>query len=125
MKTLVLSIISGAVLAFVGTFLISYTSAMAVPSFLVDQSRYLKLLWELAITQFLGFGLITFIVVFLVNRLGSVNLWLFTVATLIICELTLAAMSSFSLVLYASHVIVMFCSAFIGAYLAHKKRINS
>jgi len=125
-KATLLGILAGVVLAYVGAYLTGYTAAMALPSFIAnDTSGILIYLWEMAVTQFLGFGLAAFVLVYLTIRLVRLSTWVFLIVVFIVCELSLSLMPSSYFDFYMPHYIVVIACLFLGAFLASRNISNT
>ena len=121
MKDLAMGILIGLVIAYLGVYLTGFSAAIAVPEKVGEiLSATTFVVWEIAVTQFLGYGVVTFLVLFLAIKLMKLNPWVSAMAAVIACEAALLAAYSSTYMIYIPHILVLIVCATCGAFLAQR-----
>ncbi|OFC69298.1 hypothetical protein [Alteromonas confluentis] len=106
------AIILGFLVAQLGSVLVGYTSAFAMPKFLAS----VMWLWDILVIQFLGFGLLAATAGFIHARLFSGSYVSSLLITLVACQITL--LYPFTYQVYWLNVFVIFASLLGGWVMA-------
>ena len=119
MKDTIIGLFIGIAIAFLGVYFTGFSAAIAVPE---QVGKLLSgpsfIIWEVAVTQFLGYGVVTFLLLFFAIKLLKLNPWLSVLSALIACEAVLFIAYSSSYRIYIPHVFIVISCAVLGAYLA-------
>ncbi|MCQ3827842.1 hypothetical protein HXX02_00130 [Microbulbifer elongatus] len=125
MKDLAIGICIGLAIAYLGVYLTGFSAAITVPEKVSEiLSGKAFIVWETAVTQFLGYGVVTFLALFFSIKLMKLNPWVSALAAVVVCEAALFAAYSSTYMIYVPHILVLIVCATCGALLA-KRRANA
>ncbi|WP_339899128.1 hypothetical protein [uncultured Gilvimarinus sp.] len=126
MKDTIIGLFIGIAIAFLGVYLTGFSAAIAVPEQIgkiLSGSSFI--IWEVAVTQFLGYGVVTFLLLFFAVKFFKPNPWLIVLSALIACEAVLFIAYSSSYTIYIPHFLIVIGCAVLGAYLAVRQNSTS
>ena len=122
MKDLAIGIFIGLAIAYLGVYFTGFSAAIAVPEKVGEiLSGTTFIVWEIAVTQFLGYGVVAFLALFLAIKLLKLNPWVSAIAAVVACEAALFAAYSSTYMIYIPHILVLVVCAICGAFLAHRQ----
>ncbi|AQQ67048.1 hypothetical protein Mag101_04880 [Microbulbifer agarilyticus] len=123
MKSLVIGLAIGIAIAYLGVYFTGFSAAIAVPQELTKVlSGKIFLIWEIAVTQFLGYGVIAFLLVFFSIKILQLSPWVTAIASLFSCEALLFATYTSQYTIYFPHFIVLVGCGTLAAFMASRKK---
>jgi len=122
MKNIIAGSFVGVAIALIGSYLIGFSSAIAVPKEVSEiLSGSMFIIWEVAVTQFLGYGVVSLLLMFIAVSLLKLNPWLSALTAIIVCEVMLFSIYPNNYTVYIPHIFVLSLSAFLGGVFVSKK----
>ena len=122
MKDIIVGLLVGIAIAFLGVYFTGFSAAIAAPAKVAEiLSGPSFILWEIAVIQFLGYGLVTILLLYFAVKLLKLNPWLCAVAALVACEAALFMAYSSDYSIYIPHVLVLVACAAFGTFMARRQ----
>ncbi|MEW5248278.1 hypothetical protein [Microbulbifer discodermiae] len=122
MKSTVAGVLIGLITAYLGVILTGYSAAIAIPEAIANFiSGRSFLLWEIFVTQLLGYGLSVFVLILAAAKLLNVNPWVTSVVAFITCEFALYPAYTAADTIYILHIIVFAGCALSAAALGRPR----
>ncbi|WP_078082618.1 hypothetical protein [Microbulbifer mangrovi] len=122
MKSVVVGVVVGIAVAYLGVYFTGFSAAIAVPKEVSDLlSPNTLLVWDIAVTQFLGYGVIAFLLVFFSIKLLRLNAWMTALIAIVSCEVVLFATYSSQYMIYVPHFVVLIGCGALAAFMARRQ----
>lgn len=119
MKNVFVGVVIGVVVAYLGVYFTGFAAAIAVPEVVAEiLSGRGFVVWEIVVTQFLGYGVIVFLLVFFSVRSLRLNPYVAALAAVLSCEAVLFGTHTSQYIFYMPHLIVLIFCAVLAAFLA-------
>ncbi|AQQ68257.1 hypothetical protein Mag101_11855 [Microbulbifer agarilyticus] len=123
MKNVVIGLAIGIAIAYLGVYFTGFSAAIAVPQEVAEVlSGKSFLIWEIAVTQFLGYGVIAFLLVYFSIKILRLNPWVTAIAALISCEALLFVTYTSQYTIYVPHFVVLVGCGALAAFMASRKK---
>ncbi|WP_444930776.1 hypothetical protein ACJJIF_03045 [Microbulbifer sp. SSSA002] len=121
MKNIIAGIMIGLVTGYLGTLIIGYSAAIAMPNFFKTlPSGSSPILWDILVIQSLNYGLLIFTFSFLAYKLVNLHPWATSAIAIIACEATLYFFHPSEYTLYAPHILALVLFSPLSALFSKK-----